>query len=209
MGTQAIYERRIGALSQYEVVVPFNLQQDATGAWSKGLGDLAVAFKRVLFHSFDRGSILSAGGEMTFPTGNEASGLGGGATIFEPFALFGQILPRDGFLHFHGGFEFPLATSGANNESYWRTAIGKTFAQRIYGRAWSPMVEILGARELAAGHDAEWDLVPQMQVSLSTRQHILVSAGVRFPVNERDARGKAFVAYFLWDWFDGGLFEGW
>ena len=32
---------------------------------------MAVAFKQVLFHSLDRGSIVSAGGEVTLPTGKE------------------------------------------------------------------------------------------------------------------------------------------
>ena len=40
--------------------------------------------------------------------------------------------------------------------------------QHRWGRAWSPMVEILGARELEDGSEAEWDVLPQVQVSLST-----------------------------------------
>jgi hypothetical protein len=48
-----------------------------------------------------------------------------------------------------------------------------------------------------------------MQVTLSRRQHIMISGGVRLPVNERGERRAQVVAYFLWDWFDGGLFEGW
>ena len=29
------------------------------------------------------------------------------------------------------------------------------------------------------------------------------------PINDTYGRSKQVVAYFLWDWFDGGLFEGW
>ena len=71
------------------------------------------------------------------------------------------------------------------------------------------MVEVLGAREMVAGVKPEWDILPQLQVSLSKRQHILINAGLRVPVNERDERHKTFMVYFLWDWFDGGLFSGW
>ena len=71
------------------------------------------------------------------------------------------------------------------------------------------MAELLGARELEDEQGVHWDLVPQMQVSLSRRQHILLNAGVQFPLNERTGRSTRFMAYLLWDWFDGGFFEGW
>jgi hypothetical protein len=71
------------------------------------------------------------------------------------------------------------------------------------------MIELLGARELEAGARVEWDAVPQLQVSLSTRQHILISAGVRVPLTERQGRSTQVITYFLWDWFDGGLTDGW
>ena len=71
------------------------------------------------------------------------------------------------------------------------------------------MVEVLAARELVSGAETEWDIVPQMQVTLSRRQHIMVSAGIRQPVNAREERGRAFLTYLLWDWFDGGFFDGW
>ena len=71
------------------------------------------------------------------------------------------------------------------------------------------MVEVLGAKELGANVRAEWDLVPQMQVSLRVFQHVLLNVGMRVPVNERETRSKAVMVYVLWDWFDGGLFELW
>ena len=52
-------------------------------------------------------------------------------------------------------------------------------------------------------------MVPQMQVSLSKLQHVLLSVGARIPVNEREERKPQFLTYFLWDWFDGGLFQFW
>ena len=204
------YEHRIGRRGQYEVNVPFNLQQDGSRVWSRGLGDVNVAYKHTVFDSLRRGSILSAGGELIFPTGKENEGLGGGVTIFEGFGLYGQALPSDGFLHVQAGFEVPADTNLANKEIFWRTAIGKTWAQNGgSGRAWSPMLEVLGAKELARGHDAEWDLAPQMQVTLSGLQHVMLNAGLRVPVNQRNERGNRVIVYLLWDWFDGGLFSNW
>jgi hypothetical protein len=71
------------------------------------------------------------------------------------------------------------------------------------------MVEFLAGRELSDGESTAWDIVPQLQVSLSQRQHILLNAGVRVPLTSRGERDVQVLAYFLWDWFDGGLLEGW
>jgi hypothetical protein len=71
------------------------------------------------------------------------------------------------------------------------------------------MLEVLGARALAGGATTDWDLVPQVQITLNARQHLRVNGGVRLPVNDRSERSPVVIFYFLWDWFDGGLFDGW
>jgi hypothetical protein len=52
-------------------------------------------------------------------------------------------------------------------------------------------------------------VVPQLQVSLNTRQHVLLNAGVRLPLTDADVRSSQLLVYVLWDWFDGGFFAGW
>ena len=71
------------------------------------------------------------------------------------------------------------------------------------------MVEILTDKELEDQAKAAWDLVPQMQVSLSTLQHVLMNVGYQIAVNQRESRGDTLRVYFLWDWFDGPLFSMW
>ena len=71
------------------------------------------------------------------------------------------------------------------------------------------MIEIAAAREFESGATTHWDLAPQLQVSLSRRQHILLNVGIQVPVNDREGRPTRILTYLLWDWFDGGLFEGW
>jgi mono/diheme cytochrome c family protein len=211
---EVVYEHRFGARSQIEVAVPFGFQQRTLSGpggpvtdWKGGLGDVAVGFKRDLFHSHASGSIASLAGEAVLPTGDPSEGFGKGSTVFESFAAFGQILPSDGFLQAQVGLEVP--TDASVNEAFWRLAAGRSFVEGRWGRAWTPMVELLGKRELASGEPVVWDLVPQLQVTLSRRQHIMANVGVLFPLNERDGRSTQLVAYLLWDWFDGGILDGW
>jgi mono/diheme cytochrome c family protein len=208
IGNEFLYEQRLGARNQFEVVVPIEFRQTGEQPWSQGLGDLALAFKHVMFHQLDQGTIVSAAGEMVFPTGKENLGLGKGYTRFEPFMAIGQALPADGFFQAQAGFELPVSAD-ATSEVFWRLTGGRSLFTGRFGRSWSPMVEVLGARELEDGAETSWDLVPQLQVTLSTRQHIMVNGGLRIPVNRREERGTDVVVYLLWDWFDGGFFSGW
>ena len=108
----------------------------------------------------------------------------------------------------HAGYEVPSDQTRGQNEGFVRTALGytlrRTRASVARGRRW---LEVLVAKP--EGGAAEWDVVPQMQVSLSKLQHVLLSVGVRVPINEREERKPQFLTYFLWDWFDGGLFQFW
>jgi hypothetical protein len=48
-----------------------------------------------------------------------------------------------------------------------------------------------------------------VQFTLNTRQHIMANLGVRFPVSNTEGRSTQVIFYLLWEWFDGGLFDGW
>jgi mono/diheme cytochrome c family protein len=207
--TKGVYERRLGARSQFELAVPLDARKDAAARWQRGLGDIAVAFKHALFHSLGSGTILSVAAEAALPTGKSADGLGQGTVVVEPFLAAGQIIGTDGFLQVQSGLELPFDDQKAEREAFVRTAVGRTFTQGRFGRSWSPMIEICAVRELADQEGFQWDVIPQVQVSLSRRQHVMVSGGLQIPVNERGARGTRVLAYLLWDWFDGGFFDGW
>jgi mono/diheme cytochrome c family protein len=204
-----IYERRIGARNQVEINVPLDFQRSSGGGWNRGLGDIALAFKRTVHANATAGRIGAAGAEVIFPTGKEQLGLGGGATIVEPFVLWGQILPRNAFLQMHAGAELPVGgAADASREAFVRMSAGATVAQdRGFGRAWSPQIEVLWAKP--EGGAAEWDAVPQVQVTLSKLQHVMIAGGARVPITQRRERSTQVLAYLLWDWFDGGFFSYW
>jgi hypothetical protein len=204
-----IYEKRFGARNQIEFIIPFGFHEGEDGDWVGGIGDVAVGLKRAVLHSAASGSIFSLVGEVKLPTGNADEGFGSGVMLFEPFATFGQVLPSDGFLHLQAGAEFASNRRRADPEGFWRAAAGKTFAEGSFGRAWSPMVEILGTRDLESGAKTEWDIVPQFQVTLNTRQHVMASVAARVPLTDASTRNTQILVYILLDWFDGSLFDGW
>jgi len=209
-GHELIYEKRIGARSQIEGIMPFGFRRQSNDEWAGGVGDIGLAFKRAMFHSLKSGSIVSLAGEVLLPTGDKEIGTGNGVTVFEPYVAVGQILPWDSFVQFQAGAGLPTHEDDVSKEIFWRTAVGKTVSERRgVGRAWTFMTEVLAARDLETGAVTEWDLLPQVQVTLSKRQHIMANAGVRFPVNNAGSRSTEVVFYLLWDTFDGGLFEGW
>ena len=208
--SQLTYEKRFGPRGQLEIAVPLSLAQPGAGRGTQiGLGDVGVGWKQTLFADLELGSIFSLGGEVVLPTGDEDKGFGRGAVVLEPYAAFGQILPNDSFFQTQLLVEVPLE-EGLDDELGLRMAVGRTWAvDNGFGRAWTPILEVLGARELAGGAATEWDVVPQIQVSLSKRQHVLFSAGIRIPVTDASTRDTQFAFYILWDWFDGGFTEGW
>ena len=204
------YERRFGIRNQIEASVPFSFERPESGDWHGGIGDIGLGYKRLLFSNLRSGSILSVQGEAILPTGNHARGFGTGVLFFETFASYGQLLPKDSFLQFQSGVELPTRPEEANRAVYWRTLYGKTLVQGMgRGRLWSPMMELLADREIATGERTNWDFLPQLQVTLSRRQHIRANVGVRFPLNDSATRSTQVLFYLLWDWFDGGLREGW
>lgn len=209
-----VFETRFGALNQFELIVPFGLAEpgaDAVGGDSlrEGIGDVALGIKRVLVHSLETGTIFAAAGEVILPTGDEADGFGTGTLIVEPFLSAGQLIPAVGFVQLQAGMALPIDPDRAAREVFGRVAAGRSFRLGRFNRLIAPMVELLAARKLESGATIEWDLVPQVQVALSTRQHVLWCAGVRVPLSEPDGRALEIMTYLLWDWYDGGLFEGW
>lgn len=201
-----IYERRFAARWQVELTAPVTYAQQDGGGWAGGIGDLAFAVKRVLFASLASGSIVSLGAEVATPTGRFDRGLGAGTTMFEGSVMAAQLLPYGGFLQVHAGAGFAYDRSFPD-EVFARGALGDQLRPVRFGRMFAPMVEVLASRELESEAPTDVDVIPELQVTLSARQHIRACAGVQVPVTgSRDTSG---LVYLLWDLADGGLLEGW
>src|SRR5205085_2888390 len=157
------------------------------------------------------GSIFAMQGSVIAPTGSRSRGFGTGTTTFETFAAFDQlfrtargITGTNTFLQFQAGADLPRHTDIAPQSLFWRASVGQSFAANHgYGRVWSPMVEFLADRDLVDGAKTNWDVLPEMQVTISRRQHIKADLGVRIPANNTQGRPVQVLLYLLWDWADG------
>jgi len=207
--TDVIHEQRFGMHNQIEVDVPLQFQDQAHN-WHGGVGDITLGLKREMWSSLRTGSILSLFGGVIVPSGDRSRGLGTGTTTFETFTAFDQLFPTNTFVQFQFGAELPRRTDIAPQTVYWRTALGQSFAaDHGLGRLWSPMVEFVADRDLVTGAKTNWDVAPQMQVTLSRRQHIRANLGYRRPLTNTAGRQSQVVFYLLWDWADGKLTKGW
>jgi len=205
-----VHEQRFGIRNQLEVDVPVTFNRQAPGLWYGGIGDITLGVKRVLIANPHTGSILSAFGGVILPTGNKAHGLGAGVKTFETFAAFAQLLPATSFVQLQAGTDQPTDASKLPRSVFWRAALGKSFRQSNgLGRMWTPMVEFVANRDFTSYSTTDWDIVPQFQVTLSQRQHVRANLGFSIPVTNTAGRSSQAVFYVLWDWFDGGLREGW
>jgi hypothetical protein len=205
-----IHEQRFGEKNQIEVDVPITFQ-DENHTWYGGVGDTTLGVKRVMFSNLQSGSILSLQGSVIVPTGDRAREFGKGTTTFETFAAFDQLFRTNTFVQTQFGADLPRHTDIEHQTVFFNTALGQSFAaDHGFGRLWSPMVEFLAERDI--DEDAaktEWDVLPQMQVTISRRQHIRADFGVRVPVVNTAGRSTQLMFYILWDWQDGRLNEGW
>jgi mono/diheme cytochrome c family protein len=207
--THIIHEQRFGVHNQIEVDVPIAFQ-DQNRTWYGGVGDATLGVKRVFFSSLRTGSIFALQGSVLVPSGSRTRGFGSGTTTFETFAAYDQLFKTNTFFQTQLGADLPRHTDIAPQSIFFNAAVGQTIgADHGLGRAWSPMFEFLAQRDLIDGAKTDWDVLPQLQVTLSHRQHIRGDIGVRVPVTNTFGRPIQLQLYFLWDWQDGKLTEGW
>lgn len=207
--TDVIHEESFAGRNQIEVDVPVNYA-DQNHNWTAGLGDITLGYKREIFSSLRTGSILSLQGGILLPTGDKTRGFGAGTTQFEPFAAFDQLFKENTFLEFQLGSDLPVDTGVAPRSMFWRSLLGQALIEdHGLGRQFIPMVEVLGSRDFKQGDSNDWDLLPELYVTLSPRQHVTADVGFRQPVTNTKGRVPEVVFFVRWDWADGKLWEGW
>ena len=196
----AIYERRLGKRSMFEIELPL-VGTNALTTWTSGIGDVAVAFKHALF---DRGSapqIVSLGIEAVLPSGDRFKGHGSGTVIFEPYVAAGMMV-RDWYLQSQLKVELPADHVRADRAFAYNAYIGRDLSAAP--DTWTLGVELNGEVEYphlgVVNHLVA--LTPQVRKGLTGTGALAASAGVMLPLNKRDAQGVRWVGYLLWEYLE-------
>ena len=85
---------------------------------------------------------------MKLPTGDEAKGFGAGTPRARGFVLWDKLLGDDSFLQLQGVGRIP-ARRRARGRDLDSGRLGRTWTvDKPFGRAWTPMIEVLGAKPL-------------------------------------------------------------
>jgi mono/diheme cytochrome c family protein len=196
------YEFRIGQRGQGILEVTHEVKGSEAD-----FGHLEPGFKYVLRHDKRAGYIITGAAQVGVPLNSGAN------WEFLPYLAFGKILSEAWTLQGSGRLKLDLEDSDKS---------GAEFAAIVHWvdaprpRWVFPALEVVAEVPFERGNgpdrkDAvQWSLLPQARIGLNKRGNIALNAGVELPLNDRDGRydWRAYV-YFIWDFADGGLFEGW
>lgn len=194
--TKLVYEERIGPRGQWEISVPIvsRYQSAATG-----IGDVELSGKLALFDNLESLSIVSAGLEVGLPTGDESNGFGSGRWKLAPYLAAGKGV-EDFFLQTSIKYEQPL--KGEDRELQYNFALTYPLTEDKQGLI--PMLEVNGIKSFETGANSLF-LTPQMYIGLVKRGHIALSVGTQIPIAGERPFDYRVVAFFLWEYADGGL----
>src|SRR5262249_7202499 len=156
--------------------------QSQKHTWYGGGGNVTMGAKCEMRSSLCKGWILSLFGGGMVATGKHARGCRSGATTLPWHRAVPQVFANTTFEHLQPGAKRPRNTETAPQPLYWRTALGQSIAAN-HGlvRLWTPMVEFVAARDLVDQARTNWDVVPEMQVTISRRQQIRANIGFSKP----------------------------
>jgi mono/diheme cytochrome c family protein len=215
---QMVIEKRFGAITNLEIRFRGNFNKQPGGGWKGNVGDATFEYKRSILVNNRTKSLVGWGSEILVPSGNPQNG-GTGNWELEEFLTYTQLLPKKMFFLQQVGAEGPFKRHDDPIQAYFRTDIGKTFlADKGFGRAFAIANEFVTTRNLAPRQNWTLNLVPQIQVTISKRQHMRLGIGYNIPIVKgppnpgiiiNPVGQQQFTFYWLWDTFDGGFLEGW
>ena len=208
--THVIHEQAFGTKGQLEVDLPWDFQNQ-NHAWDNHVGDMTFGWKQVMYSNLRSGSIFSAAGrDSTADREHEA----GRRRNYHRLSRLPHSISSsraNTWVQFQMGADLPVDTRNIppRASSGIRRSGRRSRQDHRLGRQWSPMVEFLATRDLVDGAKTDWDIMPEMQVTLSRRQHVRANVGVRAPVTDTAGRSPQVYFYVLWDWAEGHFWNGW
>lgn len=195
------YEFRIGQRAQgvLEVTHEKEGSQSDFGHFEPGL-------KYVLKHDTQAGFIATTAAQVGIPLNADAN------WEFLPYIAIGKVL-NDAFT-FQSSARLKLDLEDSDASSAELAGIIH-WIHSEWPRNFFPGLEVVAELPFERGtgsarQDAvQFSLLPQARIGLNKRGNIALNTGVELPVNETDRYDWRAYVYFIWDFADGGLFEGW
>src|SRR6056297_325689 len=195
------YEFRVGQRGQGIVEVTHEVQGDESE-----FGHFEPGFKYVLQHDVHSGYILSGAAQVAAPLNSDAN------WEFLPYLAFGKILSDAWTLQGSGRLKLDLEDSDNSNAEF---ATILHWVHTPWPRNVFPALEVVAEVPFERGSEAnrkdavQFSLLPQARIGLNKRGNIALNVGVEVPVNDTNRYDWRGYVYLIWDFADGGFFEGW
>jgi mono/diheme cytochrome c family protein len=195
------YEFRIGQRWQGVLEVT-HTTVDGDGEF----GHFEPGFKYVLKHDRKAGKILTLGGNLGIPLNS------GEEWELLPYLAYGKIINDDWI--FQGSGRLKLSLEDFDHSSVEFAGI-MHYTHTPWPRSVFPALEVVAEVPFETGtgpgkkSSVQWSVLPQVRIGLTKRGHVAINAGVELPLNDRERYDWRAYAYLIWDFADGGFFEGW
>jgi hypothetical protein len=195
------YEFRIGERAQGVLEVT-HTTVDGSGEF----GHFEPGMKYVLADNLEAGSIYTLGGNLGIPLSS------GEDWEFLPYLAFGKIL-GDAWT-FQGSGRLKLSLEDSDHSSAEFAGIVH-WVHSPWPRSVFPALEMVAEVpfERGTGPDkksaVQWSILPQARIGLNKRGHVALNAGLELPLNDTERYDWRAYVYLIWDFADGGFFEGW
>ena len=197
----AYYANRFGNRFQYEAKLPFR-RISAGGSTATGIGDLELGLKYAFYDNYTSLTILTAGLEAALPTGSEAKGFGAGTVVAVPYFAAAQGIGDVVQLSTSVKVETPLDRAKGDPELRASFLSMLTLSESKQGLF--PGIEVFFKKNLSAAEHS-LSIIPQAYWGITPRGHLALSLGIELPVAGTKPFDGRIVAFFLWDYVDGGL----
>jgi mono/diheme cytochrome c family protein len=187
------FEKRIGKRGQAILEI---VQQSQGG--SSELSEVEVGYKHAL--SYSKQHILSGAAVLAIPV--EADGDGELQTYF----AFGTEISPAWTFQSSLRFKFPLdkASDGEVELAGIVHYVHTPWPRRVF-----PALEVTATEPFRSRNgDLEWTAMPQVRIGLTRGGHVAVNLGVEFPLSDQSWDNRLYLT-LLWDFADGGFFQGW
>ncbi|MGK2927401.1 MAG: c-type cytochrome [Lysobacterales bacterium] len=195
------YEFRIGQRAQGVLEVTHEIEGS-----QQDFGHFEPGFKYVLKHDADAGFILTGAAQVGVPLNSGAD------WEFLPYLAFGKILSEKFTLQGSGRLVLDLEDSDKSKAEFAGIV---HYVHTDRGRAVFPGLELVAEVpfERGSGPDraetVQWSVIPQARIGLNKRGNIALNTGIELPLNDDYRYDWRVYVYFIWDFADGGLFDGW